>query len=144
RTMNISRRLDDKMLILLKQGKGFFHIGCSGHEAIQMAASKTMTPGKDWFLPYYRDMSLALGLGMTSKDLLSAHLSRVTDTSHGKQMPSHFNSKELNIVSVSSALGAQNLPSLGVAQGAVRNKSDEVTYVSMGDGGTSQGTFFEM
>lgn len=144
RTMNISRRLDDKMLILLKQGKGFFHIGCSGHEAIQMAASKTMTAGKDWFLPYYRDMSLALGLGMTSKDLLSAHLSRVTDTSHGKQMPSHFNSKELNIVSVSSALGAQYLPSLGVAQAAMRKNSDEVTYVSMGDGGTSQGSFFEM
>lgn len=144
RTMSISRRLDDKMLILLKQGKGFFHIGCSGHEAIQMAAAGTMTAGKDWFLPYYRDMALSLGLGLTSKDLLSAHLSRVTDTSYGKQMPSHFNSKELHIVSVSSALGAQYLPSLGVAQGAVRNKSDEVTYVSMGDGGTSQGTFFEM
>lgn len=144
RTMHISRRLDDKMLILLKQGKGFFHIGCSGHEAIQMAAAKCMTPGKDWALPYYRDMSLALGLGMTSKDLLSAHLSRVTDTSYGKQMPSHFNSSELRIVSVSSALGAQYLPSLGVAQGTMRKGSDEVTYVSMGDGGTSQGSFFEM
>ncbi len=144
RTMHVSRRLDDKMLILLKQGKGFFHIGCSGHEAIQMAAAKNMTPGKDWALPYYRDMSLALGLGMTSKDLLSAHLSKVTDTSHGKQMPSHFNSSELRIVSVSSALGAQYLPSLGVAQGTMRNGNDEVTYVSLGDGATSQGTFFEM
>lgn len=144
RTMCVSRRLDDKMLILLKQGKGFFHIGCSGHEAIQMAAAKNMIPGKDWSLPYYRDMSLALGLGMTSKDLLSAHLSKVTDTSHGKQMPSHFNSSELRIVSVSSALGAQYLPSLGVAQGTMRNGSDEVTYVSLGDGATSQGTFFEM
>jgi len=144
RTMLISRRLDDKMLILLKQGKGFFHIGCSGHEAIQLAAAKNMIPGKDWSLPYYRDMSLALGLGMTSRDLLSAHLSKVTDTSHGKQMPSHFNSSDLRIVSVSSALGAQYLPSLGVAQGTMRNGSDEVTYVSMGDGGTSQGSFFEM
>jgi len=144
RTMHVSRRLDEKMLILLKQGKGFFHIGCSGHEAVQMAAAKNMIPGKDWALPYYRDMSLALGLGMTSKNLLSAHLSKVTDTSHGKQMPSHFNSSELRIVSVSSALGAQYLPSLGVAQGTMRNGSDEVTYVSLGDGATSQGTFFEM
>lgn len=144
RTMCVSRRLDDKMLILLKQGKGFFHIGCSGHEAIQLAAAKNMVPGKDWSAPYYRDMSLALGLGMTSKDLLSAHLSKVTDTSHGKQMPSHFNSKELRILSVSSALGAQNLPALGLAQGSMRFGNDEITYVSMGDGGTSQGSFFEM
>lgn len=144
RKMHVSRRLDDKMLILLKQGKGFFHIGTSGHEAIQLASAHNLTPGKDWALPYYRDMSLALGLGMTSKDLLSAHLSRVTDTSYGKQMPSHFNSKELRIVAVSSAIGAQYLPSLGVAQGSVRSKTDEVTYVSMGDGGTSQGSFFEL
>lgn len=144
RNMHVSRRLDDKMLILLKQGKGFFHIGTAGHEAIQLASANNLIPGKDWALPYYRDMSLALGLGMTSRDLLSAHLSRVTDTSHGKQMPSHFNSKELRIVAVSSAIGAQYLPSLGVAQGSVRHKNDEVTYVSMGDGGTSQGSFFEL
>jgi 2-oxoisovalerate dehydrogenase E1 component len=144
RKMHVSRRLDDKMLILLKQGKGFFHIGTAGHEAIQLASANNLTAGKDWALPYYRDMSLALGLGMTSRDLLSAHLSRVTDTSHGKQMPSHFNSKELRIVAVSSAIGAQYLPSLGVAQGSVRHKNDEVTYVSMGDGGTSQGSFFEL
>lgn len=144
RKMHVSRRLDDKMLILLKQGKGFFHIGTAGHEAIQLASANNLTPGKDWALPYYRDMSLALGLGMTARDLLSAHLSRVTDTSHGKQMPSHFNSKELRIVAVSSAIGAQYLPSLGVAQGSVRHKNDEVTYVSMGDGGTSQGSFFEL
>lgn len=144
RTMLISRRLDEKMLNLLKQGKGFFHIGCSGHEAVQLAAAKHMTPKKDWGLTYYRDMAFALGMGMTAKDLLSAHLSRVTDTSYGKQMPSHFNSKELRIVSVSSAIGAQYLPGLGVAQGAQYLNEDEVVYVSGGDGGTSQGSFFEL
>ena len=144
RCMLVARRLDEKMLILLKQGRGHFHIGSSGHEAIQVAAGKSITPGKDWALPYYRDMAMAVSIGLTSKDLLSAHLSRVTDTSYGKQMPSHFNSKELRIVSVSSAIGAQYLPSVGVAQASRRNGTDEVTLVSMGDGGTSQGSFFEM
>ncbi len=144
RTMLISRRLDEKMLNLLKQGKGFFHIGCSGHEAVQLAAAKHMISGKDWGLTYYRDMSFALGMGMTSRQLLSAHLSRVTDTSHGKQMPSHFNSAEHRIVSVSSAIGAQNLPGLGVAMGIQYMEHDEVVYISMGDGGTSQGSFFEL
>ena len=144
RTMHVSRRLDEKMLILLKQNKGFFHIGCSGHEAIQLAAAANMRVGTDWAAPYYRDMSLALGLGMTSRDLLSAHLSRVTDTSHGKQMPSHFNSREKRILTVSSALGANFLPALGLAQGAVQKGHDEIVYVSSGDGGTSEGFFFEM
>lgn len=144
RTMHVSRRLDEKMLILLKQNKGFFHIGCAGHEAIQLAAAAHLKPGHDWACPYYRDMSLALGFGMTARDLLSAHLSKVTDTSHGKQMPSHFNSKELNIFCVSSALGANFLPGLGIAQGAKAKGTDEVVYISSGDGGTSEGFFFEL
>lgn len=144
RNMLVSRRLDDKMLILLKQGKGFFHIGTSGHEAIQIACANNLRPGTDWSYCYYRDMAYSLGMGMTSRDLLSAHLSRVTDSSYGKQMPSHFNDSEKRIVCVSSAIGAQNLPGLGAAQGAKFRKTDEVVYISMGDGGTSQGSFFEL
>lgn len=144
RTMLISRRLDEKMLNLLKQGKGFFHIGCSGHEAVQMAAATHMISGKDWGLCYYRDMAFSLGMGLTSRDLLSAHLSRVTDLSHGKQMPSHFSSREKRLVTVNSALGAQYLPGLGVAQGIKYMNHDEVVYISGGDGGTSQGSFFEL
>lgn len=144
KTMLISRRLDDKMLNLIKQGKGFFHIGCSGHEAVQLAAAKNMIPGKDWGALYYRDMAFALSMGMTSRELLSAHLSRVTDTSYGKQMPSHFNSPKLNIISVSSAIGAQFLPGLGLAQGVKKKGGDEVVYISTGDGGTSEGAFFEL
>jgi 2-oxoisovalerate dehydrogenase E1 component len=144
RLMLTSRRMDDKMLILLKQGKGHFHIGASGHEAIQIAAAQNLKSGYDWALPYYRDMTFALAMGLTPRDQLSAHVSRITDLSYGKQMPSHFNSQELRIVSVSSAIGAQYLPGLGVAQGAVKKGSDEVVYISMGDGGTSQGSFFEL
>jgi 2-oxoisovalerate dehydrogenase E1 component len=144
RTMMLSRRLDDKMLTLLKQGRGFFHIGGSGHEAIQLAAARNLIPRKDWGMLYYRDMAFSLGMGMTARQLLSAHLSKVTDTSYGKQMPSHFNSKELNIVSVSSAIGAQFLPGLGIAQASKYLGNDDVVYISTGDGGTSQGSFFEL
>lgn len=142
--MLLSRRLDDKMLLLLKQGRGHFHIGGSGHEAIQLAAAATMEEGKDWGLCYYRDIAYSLGMGLTPKELLSAHLSRVTDPSGGKQMPSHFNSREKRLVSVSSALGANFLPGLGVAQGAQRLGKDEVVYISSGEGGTSEGSFFEL
>ncbi|MCH8566828.1 MAG: dehydrogenase E1 component subunit alpha/beta [Balneolales bacterium] len=144
RTMMLSRRLDDKMLTLLKQGRGFFHIGGSGHEAIQIAATRNMVPRKDWGMLYYRDMAYSLGMGMTARELLSAHLSKVTDTSGGRQMPSHFNSKEFRILSVSSALGAQFLPGLGLAQGIKMMGDDEVVYISTGDGGTSEGSFFEL
>jgi len=144
KTMLLSRRLDEKMLNLLKQGKGHFHIGASGHEAAQLAASIHLTPRKDWGACYYRDMAFALGMGMTPRQLLSAHLSRVTDTSHGKQMPSHFNSKELRLLSVNSAIGAQYLPGLGIAQSIQYEGLDEVVYISGGDGGTSQGSFFEL
>lgn len=144
RIMLLTRRLDEKMLNLLKQGRGFFHIGCSGHEAVQLAVAKNLIPGKDWGALYYRDMAYALGIGMTSRQMLSAHLSKVTDPSAGRQMPSHFNSKELNIFSISSAIGAQFLPGLGVAQGAQYLKNNEVVYISTGDGGTSEGSFFEL
>lgn len=144
KNMLLSRRLDDKMLLLLKQGRGFFHIGGSGHEAIQLAAAKAMIEGKDWGFPYYRDMAFSLGMGLTARELLSAHLSKVTDLSGGRQMPSHFNNREKRVVSVSSALGANFLPGLGVAQGAMKAGKDEVVYISSGDGGTSEGSFFEM
>ncbi|MEX2639380.1 MAG: dehydrogenase E1 component subunit alpha/beta [Balneolales bacterium] len=142
--MLLSRRLDEKMLNLLKQGRGFFHIGCSGHEAVQLAMADNLEPGKDWGALYYRDMAYTLGMGMTPRQLLSAHLSKVTDTSGGRQMPSHFNNKDLKIFPVSSAIGAQFLPGLGIAQGARLLKKDEVIYISTGEGGTSEGSFFEM
>ncbi len=144
RMMVLSRSLDNKMLNLLKQGKGFFHVGSSGHEAVQLAASKNMISGKDWSLPYYRDMTFAIGMGITPRQLLSAHLSRVTDPSHGKQMPSHFNSREKRIISVSSSIGSHLLPGLGVAQAATLREVDEIVYISCGDGATSEGSFFEL
>ena len=144
RNMLLVRRLDEKMLILLKQGKGHFHIGCSGHESIQLAAAMTMESKKDWAFPYYRDLAFSVGFGLTSRDILSSHLSKITDPSAGRQMPSHYNSREHHIVSVSSAIGANFLPGLGAAQASQFLNRDEVIYISTGEGGTSQGVFFEL
>lgn len=144
RTMLVARRLDEKMITLLKQGKGFFHIGCAGHEAAQAALAFFSRPGYDWFVPYYRDLCTALSLGMTSKDMLLAHLAKADDpNSGGRQMAEHFSSKALNIITTSSSVGAQYLPALGAAMAMQRSKNDGYVYVSSGDGATSQGDFHE-
>ena len=114
--MALARRLDEKQLIMLKQGKAFFHIGCSGHEASQMAAAQNMIPGKDWSYPYYRDAALCLGLGMTSKEQLLSFLAKADDpNSGGRQMPQHYGHKDLRIVSQSSPTGTQFLQAVGCA-----------------------------
>ena len=65
-----SRKLDEKQLILLKQGKGFFHIGASGHEAVQVAAAHAMDSSLDYAYPYYRNQAFCLAHGMTLRDML--------------------------------------------------------------------------
>ena len=142
--MALSRRLDEKQLILLKQGKGFFHIGAAGHEAAQIAAAEVLKPNLDYSFPYYRNQAFCLGLGMTSKEHLLSFLAKEDDpSSGGRQMPQHFGHKDLNIVSQSSSTGTQYLQALGVAFGLQRNGDNGVVYVSSGEGTTSQGDFHE-
>ncbi|MCS7082959.1 MAG: dehydrogenase E1 component subunit alpha/beta [Bacteroidetes bacterium] len=144
RTMLTARRLDEKMLTLLKQGKGAFHIGTSGHEAVQVALGANLIPGKDWLFPYYRDLTLVLQLGMRPEQVLLAHLAKAEDpSSGGRQMPEHFSYPELRIVSPSSSVGNQLLPAVGCAMGIKRLKVDELVYVGIGEGGTSQGVWHE-
>ncbi len=144
RTMLTARRLDDKMLTLLKQGKGSFHIGCSGHEAVQLAVGLLSRPGSDWFCLYYRDLALALTLGQTITDTLLDHLSRAAGpNSGGRQMPEHFSHRERHVFSVCSSVGAQWLPGLGFGLAAQRKHDDSYVLVSGGDGATSQGDFHE-
>ncbi|MFT5514502.1 MAG: 2-oxoisovalerate dehydrogenase E1 component [Rhodothermales bacterium] len=144
RRMLTSRRLDEKMLTLLKQGRGFFHIGCAGHEAAQAAISMLCRPGHDWFSMYYRDMSMYLGLGGTMEDIMLHHMAKAADpNSAGRQMSEHFSSPDLNILPVSSSVGAQFLPAVGVALGQIKDGTDAFTYCSCGDGATSQGDFHE-
>ena len=142
--MALSRRLDEKMLILLKQGKSFFHIGASGHEAAQLAAATAMRPGEDWSFPYYRDATFCLGLGMTCREQLLCFLSKADDpNSGGRQMPQHYGHKDLRIVSQSSPTGTQLLQAVGCAMTRKWDKTKEIVYVSCGEGTVSQGDFHE-
>ena len=143
-TMLLSRRLDEKMLTLLKQGKGFFHIGCAGHEAAQAAVGLLSRPGHDWFCTYYRDLCMALSLGMTPRETLLAHLAKADDpNSGGRQMAEHFGLRDKHVMTTSSSVGAQFLPALGFAMGIQRRGEDAFVYASCGEGATSQGDFHE-
>jgi 2-oxoisovalerate dehydrogenase E1 component len=144
RLMLLTRRLDEKMMILLKQGKSFFHIGAAGHEAAQIAAARVLRPGRDWAYPYYRDLAFVLSLGMTPGEVMLCFLSRADDpNSGGRQMPAHYGHRRLRIVSQSSPTGTQFLQAVGTALVARREGSDEIVYVSAGEGTTSQGDFHE-
>ena len=148
RTMMLSRRLDEKMMTLLKQGKGHFHIGCAGHEAAQAAISRYARPGEgpghDWFCFYYRDLCMALSLGMEPEEAFLAHLAKADDpNSGGRQMPEHFGLKHLNVMTTASSVGAQFNPGLGFALGIQQRGEDNFVYVSCGEGATSQGDFHE-
>ncbi len=142
--MITSRKLDHKMLILLKQNKSFFHTGVSGHEATQLAAAEVLRVGEDWSYPYYRDGAFCLGLGLTCREQLLSALARVEDpNSAGRQMPGHYSNKEKRIVTQSSATGTQYLQAVGCAIAATRTGNKEVVYVSSGEGSTSEGDFHE-
>jgi 2-oxoisovalerate dehydrogenase E1 component len=166
RLMYLSRRTDDREIVLKRQQKIFFQISCAGHEALLVAAGMAMKPGYDWFFPYYRDRAICLTLGNTVEEQLLQAVGAADDTaSGGRQMPSHWSSSKLNIVSPSSSTATQCLHAVGCAEAGrfftthpeaakkhdgdyrefkdVTFHGDEVVYVSIGEGSTSQGEFWE-
>jgi 2-oxoisovalerate dehydrogenase E1 component len=171
RLMYLSRRTDDREIVLKRQQKIFFQVSCAGHEALLVAAGMAMKPGYDWFFPYYRDRAICLALGNTVEEQLLQAVGAADDiASGGRQMPSHWSSKKLNIVSSSSSTATQCLQAVGCAEAGryftqhpetaekpegdsresdyrsykdVTFHGDEVVYVSIGEGSTSQGEFWE-
>ena len=142
--MLLSREIDNRAMNLLRQGKTFFHIAAAGHEAIQTAVGMNLNPQKDWLFPYYRDLTLVLTAGVTPKEFFLQCFAKADDpSSGGKQLPCHYGSPHLKIPSQSSNTGTQFLQAVGTALASVKEGIDSITYVSSGEGTTSQGEFHE-
>jgi 2-oxoisovalerate dehydrogenase E1 component alpha subunit len=143
-TMLLARRLDERAWILHRQGKIAFHISGIGQEAAQVGAAFALERGKDWFVPYYRDLALMLALGFTPRDFILGLMGKKGEpTSGAKQMPSHWSLKDANVVSHSSPVATQTTHAAGIGLGIKLSGGDEVVLTSIGEGSTSQGEWYE-
>ena len=166
RLMFLSRRIDDREIMLKRQQKIYFQISAAGHEALQVGAGLALRSGYDWFFPYYRDRALCLTLGVTPEEMFLQAVGASTDpASGGRQMPTHWGSRQHHIVSTSSSTATQLLHAVGCVEAGryytrhpeaaqradgdyrsirdVEYHGDEVALACVGEGSTSQGEFWE-
>ena len=144
RTMLLSRRLDERAWILHRQGKIAFHISSIGHEAAQIGLAYAIRKGHDWIVPYYRDLTLMLGLGFEPDDFIMSLMGKAAETSSGgRQMPSHWSMKSANVVSHSSPVATQTPHAAGIGLGIKLRGEDKVVLTTIGEGSTSQGEWYE-
>jgi 2-oxoisovalerate dehydrogenase E1 component len=144
RNMLTARLSDEKHLMLVRQGKSFFHIGGSGHEAVQTAIAMALKPGYDWGWTYYRDSAFTYGMGFTPREYFLLAFGKPEDpATGGRQMPGHYGHPKLNLPTQSSPTGTQFLNAVGTALAHKKSNTNEVVYVASGEGTTSQGEFYE-
>ncbi|MBT2760805.1 MULTISPECIES: thiamine pyrophosphate-dependent dehydrogenase E1 component subunit alpha [Paenibacillus] len=142
--MVLARKFDERNLLLQRAGKINFHVSGIGQEACQVAAAFALDREKDYFLPYYRDYGFVLTVGMTPRELMLSAFAKAEDpNSGGRQMPGHFGSKRLRIVTGSSPVTTQLPHAVGIALAAKMQKKDFVSFVTFGEGSSNQGDFHE-
>jgi len=143
-TMLLARRLDERAWVLHRQGKIAFHISGIGHEAAQVGAAFALRRGSDWFVPYYRDLALLLALGMTPTEFMLGLMGKKGEPNSGaRQMPSHWSLRRANVVSHSSPVSTQTTHAAGIGLAMKLRGDDGVAITSVGEGGTSQGEWYE-
>lgn len=142
--MLLSRRLDERAWVLHRQGKIAFHISGIGQEAAQVGAVYAIEKGKDWLVPYYRDLSMLIAMGMSPTEFVMSLMGKAQEpTSGARQMPSHFSLRRANVVSHSAPVATQSPHASGIGLGIKLDGKDEVVLTTIGEGSTSQGEWYE-
>ena len=142
--MVLSRKLDERTWVLHRQGKIAFHISGIGHEAAQVASAMALRRGEDWVAPYYRDLAMMIALGFTPKEFMLGVMGKKGEpNSGGRQMPSHWSLKRMNVVSHSSVVATQAVHAAGIGFAIKMRGDDTVVLTSIGEGSTSQGEWYE-
>jgi 2-oxoisovalerate dehydrogenase E1 component alpha subunit len=143
-TMLLARRLDERAWVLHRQGKIAFHISGIGHEAAQIGAAFALQRGRDWLVPYYRDLAMALAFGQTPREFALGLMGRKGEpTSGARQMPSHWSMRRANVLSQSSPVATQTSHASGIGLGIKLRGEEAVVLTSIGEGSTAQGEWYE-
>ena len=144
RTLLTARLLDEAALRQNRMGRAAFIVPVAGHEGCQVGTAWAMRRGTDIWLPYYRDVGVVLAAGMTPYEIFLGVFAKAEDpSSGGRQMPSHWGSRRLGIITGSSPIATQVPHAAGIAYAARLRGEDTVVGCWFGDGATSEGDWHE-